>query len=242
MAENAAEAAPGEAAGNRPKFGLFIATFAIAIVFVVGVGIYFTTRSYASPVGTEVAKRIGYVTYKGKRVPHVVLRFNTYPDSTGVIKGRDIHPNGNPSWPSYGPTNQFQVPADAEVTVIVHQYDSGGSLNNPWFAKVRGTVGGTEVLNGKTVRGISPNDVGHTFTVRGTPGTDPGFFVSVPLEAVGGNNQTDTGQHNTIVFSFISGTKGLYGWNCEFPCGSTIAGFGGPMSDWGFMQGYLHVV
>jgi hypothetical protein len=158
------------------------------------------------------------------------------------VNGTAIHPSGNPAWPAYGPTNEFQVPAHALVTVTVRQYDSGGSLNNPWFAKVYGTVGGVAIVDGKPVRGISPDNVGHTFTVRGAPGVDPNFFLSVPLPAVGGNNQADNGQYHTIVFSFVSGGKGTYAWNCEFPCGQMVASFGGVMGAYGFMSGFIHVV
>ena len=45
-----------------------------------------------------------------------------------------------------------------------------------------------------------------------------------------------------MTFSFISGSKGIYAWNCEFPCGTQLAGFGGPMSAFGFMSGFIHVV
>jgi hypothetical protein len=181
-------------------------------------------------------------TVDGVTLRHVSLSFNTYPDASGYVDGKAVHPDGNPSWPTYGPTNQYQVPAHALVTVHIRQYDSGGSLNNPWFDKVRGTVGGTAVFNGKVKDSINPNNVGHTFTVRGIPGTDPGFFLSVPLPLVPGNSQTDNGKYNTVTFSFISGSKGLYAWNCEFPCGTSIVSFGGPMNIYGYMSGFVHVV
>ncbi len=236
------EETPQQTIKSRGKpLGLVI-TIAVALVVFAGVGLLFHAQTYTSPVGTEVAKAIGTSTLDGKTLPHVSLHFNTYPDSTGVVNGTPIHPGGNPSWPAYGPTNQYQVPAHALVTVYVRQYDSGGSLNDAWFDKVRGTVGGTATINGKVVSSISTNDVGHTFTVRGTPGTDPGFFLNVPFPAVPGDNQADNGKYETIKFSFVSGSKGTYAWNCEFPCGTTIASFGGPMNAYGFMSGYLHVV
>jgi hypothetical protein len=220
----------------------FVITIVIALALFVGVGLLFHSQTYTSPVGTEVAKTLGTSQLDGKTLPHVSLHFNTYPDSTGVVKGVPIHPGGNPAWPAYGPTNEYQVPAHALVTVYVRQYDSGGSLNDPWFDKVRGTVGGTATINGKVVSSISPNDVGHTFTVRGVPGTDAGFFLNVPFPAVPGNSQTDNGKYITIKFSFVSGSKGTYAWNCEFPCGTSLASFGGPMNAYGFMSGFLHVV
>jgi hypothetical protein len=220
----------------------FAITLVIALAVFVGIGLLFHAQTYTSPVGTEVAANVGTSTVNGVTLQHVTLHFNTYPDASGSVNGVPIHPGGNPSWPSYGPTNQYQVPAHSLVTVTIRQYDSGGSLNNPWFDKVRGTVGGTARINGKVVTSINPNNVGHTFTVRGTPGTDPGFFLNVPLPQVPGDSQTDNGKYETIVFSFVSGSKGLYAWNCEFPCGTSIASFGGPMNAFGYMSGFVHVV
>jgi hypothetical protein len=227
--------------GRIRPWGLVL-TIAVSLVVFVGIGVLFYSLTYKSPSGTEVAQSAGTARVNGKVVPHVTLRFQTYPDASGFANGVAVHPGGNSAWPAYGLTNVFQVPAHALVTVYARQYDSGGALNNPWFATIRGTVGGTAVVNGKRVTSINPNNVGHTFTVRGIPGVDPGFFLNVPLPAVGGNNQADNGQYNTVVFSFISGSAGTYAWNCEFPCGTMIAGFGGPMGEFGYMSGFIHVV
>jgi hypothetical protein len=231
----------GSGARKTGSVGLIL-TLAIAAVVIAGVALLFHSSYYTSPAGVLVATPVGSATVDGQTLQHVTLAFNTYPDSTGMVNGQPIHPSGNPGWPAYGPTNQFQVPAHALVTVNVRQYDSGGALNNPYFAVVRGTIGGVAKVNGKLVHSIDPNNVGHTFTVRGAPGTDPAFFLSVPFPAVPGNNQADNGQYESVSFSFISGTKGTYAWNCEFPCGTQIAGFGGPMSAFGFMSGFIHVV
>jgi hypothetical protein len=230
--------------------------------------VFFWSQTYSSPSGLEVAQSVGTATVNGVTMPHVTLRFQTYPDASGNLpsgvahSGAAIHPGGNSSWPAYGPTNEFQVPAHALVTVYVRQYDSGGSLNDPWFDTVRGTVGGVAIINGKTVRSINPNNVGHTFTVRGAPGVDPSFFLNVPLPLANTNNNEDYGPYcesqqylaesssvrqnnpcyNTVQFSFISGSKGVYAWNCEFPCGTSVVGFGGPMSTFGYMSGFIHVV
>jgi hypothetical protein len=243
MVENStADPRPGDGKRKIKRWPLgLVLTFAVAIIIFVAVGYVFSTQAYNSPAGVEVAKNIGTSTVDGVAMKHVSLHFNTYPDASGSVDGKAVHPGGNPSWPTYGPTNQYQVPAHALVTVYIRQYDSGGSLNSPFFDTVRGTVGGTAVINGKVVSSINPNNVGHTFTVRGTPGTDPGFFVSVPLPLVPGNSQTDTGKYETIKFSFVSGSKGLYAWNCEFPCGTSVVSFGGPMNVFGYMSGFLHV-
>jgi hypothetical protein len=232
---------PASEARRVGPFGLIL-TVVIAAVVLAAVALLFHAQGYTSPAGTLVATPVGTATVNGQTLQHVTLAFNTYPDSTGMVNGKPIHPGGNPGWPAYGPTNVFQVPAHALVTVTVRQYDSGGSLNNSFFSTVRGTVGNVATVNGKVVHSIDPNNVGHTFTVRGVPGTDPAFFLNVPFPAVGGNNQADNGQYESVKFSFVSGTKGSYAWNCEFPCGVQIAGFGGPMSAFGFMSGFIHVV
>ena len=240
--EAPASAAPVAPEVRKPRSLGLILTVVIAAVVLAGVALLFHSQYYTSPSGTLAATPAGTATVNGRTLQHVNLAFNTYPDSTGMVNGKPIHPGGNPAWPAYGPTNQFQVPAHALVTVTVRQYDSGGTLNNPFFATVRGTIGNVARVNGKLVHSVDPNDVGHTFTVRGVPGTDPGFFLSVPLLAVPGDNQADNGKYETVTFSFVSGSKGTYAWNCEYPCGTQIASFGGPMSAFGFMSGFIHVV
>ncbi len=249
MADTAAEPVAPEGGSAWP-----VATVVAALVLVAAIGVFFWSETYQSPSGVTVARSLGTSVVNGQTLPHVALDFATYPDSTGTLpNGVPIHKSGSASWPAYGPSNVMQVPANALVTVTVKQYDSGGALNNPWFSKVWGTVGGTATVtspDGKTqtVSSWDPNNVGHTFTVRGIPGTDPNFFLSVPLPTDANlptgttTQQNDFGGHYTVTFSFISGKKGKYAWNCEFPCGQMVASFGGVMSAYGFMSGYLNVV
>jgi hypothetical protein len=218
-----------------------VITVLLGAVFFALVGVGFWSQKYMAPPGTQVAQNIGTAVVNGKTVPHVVLNFSTYPDSSGtMIGGQPIHPGGNPGWPAYAPTNGFQVPAGALVTVHWNQYDSGGALNNNYFAWPHGIVGPL-VVDGKTTSHIDLANVGHTFTVRSEPGVDPNFFVSVASPA-NGDNPTDTSKPQTVQFSFVAGSKGLYAWNCEFPCGLSVGGFGAVMGAYGYMSGYLHVV
>jgi len=223
-----------------PVVGL---TVAVVVAVAVGVGAWLLLRSqsYRPPSGTQVAARLGTAVVDGRTVPHVALHFATYPFANGTSGGRPIHPGGNRTWPAVGPTPNFQVPAHALVTVTVRQYDGGGALNDPWFAEVRGTVGGVATVDGRVVRAVDPNTVAHTFLLQSLPGAATGFFVNVPLPAVAGK-WSDDGTYRTIVFSFVSGSKGTYVWNCEFPCGQMIAQFGSAMNTFGYMSGYLHAV
>ena len=116
--------------------------------------------------------------------------------------GQPIHPSGNPGWPAYGPTNQFQVPAHALVTVTVRQYDSGGAsttrslppCGERWATWPRSTARWSTPSTPTTW--ATPSRCG-VF-----PGTDPGFFLSVPFPAVPGNNQADNGQYESVVVQF----------------------------------------
>ncbi len=243
MTEALQDERPAPSEAKKPGAKGLIATLLVAVLAIGGVAFFFSSQTYASPSGTAVAASLGTATVNGQTLPHVALQFQTYPDASGTLaNGVAIHPGGNPGWPAYGPTNDFQVPAHALVTVTVRQYDSGGALNNPYFATVQGTVGNVAVINGKTVHSVDPANVGHTFTVRSAPGGNANFFLNVPLPAVGGDNQTDNGQYNTITFSFVSGNAGTYAWNCEFPCGLMVASFGAVMGAYGYMAGFIHVV
>ena len=219
-----------------------VLTIVLAVAVIVGVAFFFRSQTYTSPAGTEVATPVGTSVVHGVKMRHVTLHIQTYPNSAGFADGKLVHPHGNAAWPAYGYTNTFQVPAHALVTVYERQYDGGGQLNNAWFATVRGTVDKVALINGKTVHRVNPNTVGHTFTVRAVAGTDPGFFLSVPLPAVSIASPTNDDKPVIVVFSFVSGSKGTYAWNCEFPCGTGIAGFGGPMGLYGFMSGFIDVV
>ncbi len=172
------------------------------------------------------------------------LSMSTYGDSLAGQHGPTGGPH--PDWVSYSNQN-LSVPANTTVNVTINQYDSGGALNNAFFDQVMGTVGGTATFNGVTVTHVDPNNIGHTFTLRGIPGSGSHIFVSVPLPAdsKGGVVKIGAGvytQPNVITFSFKTGSKGVYEWNCEFPCGGSREGqFGQAMSTFGYMSGTLTV-
>jgi hypothetical protein len=177
-------------------------------------------------------------------LPHAFLNLDTWPDSMAGEHGSDG--GAHPDWVSYGPSTNLFVPAHSYVTVTIHQYDTGGQITNPFFSHVHGTVGGTEVIDGKTARGANPDSIGHTFTLRAAPTNQTTLFVSVPLPAVSDNAQPVKGsaypKPHVVQFSFITGSKGTYVWNCEYPCGDGYyAFFGGPMGTRGYMSGTLTV-
>ncbi len=186
----------------------------------------------------------GTATTPQGTLPHAFLKIATYPDSMAGPHGRDG--GTHPDWVTYGPTSNLSVPAHSLVTVTIDQYDSGGSLNNPYFATPWGTVGGSITVDGKTVTKADPDAIGHTFTIHALPTNQDPLYVSVPLPAVADDAPTAPGSDypapHVVTFSFITGGRGHYVWNCEYPCGDGYyAGFGGPMATQGYMSGTLDV-
>jgi hypothetical protein len=139
----------------------------------------------------------------------------------------------------------FVVPAHALVHVTIFQYDSASGLRNEFISQAQGTVGGTFTLNGKTMSAINPNDASHVFAI-------PQLGVSVPLAGVSANAKNPCGQApcsptkndvEVVSFTFKTGAKGLYRWQCFVPCGAgTVFDFGGPMQTVGYMDGFVKVV
>jgi hypothetical protein len=160
----------------------------------------------------------------------------------------------HPDWVSYYQTNvhdtnwqhktTFVVPAHTLVHVTVYQYDGDSGLRNPFLSQATGTVGGTFTLNGKTVQSIDPDTASHIFAISQ-------LGVSVPLQGVDDNAKNPCGNapctlaqaHQTITFTFKTGAKGLYRWQCFVPCAAGyVDGFGGPMQTVGYMDGFVKVV
>jgi hypothetical protein len=158
----------------------------------------------------------------------------------------------NPNWVSYlvrengvwTRSTVWTLPANSVVHVTVYQFDGNSGLRNPFLAQARGIVGGTFQLNGKALGVINPDNASHTFAI-------PQLGVLVPLQGVADNakNQCNfapcgmANAHNTITFSFRTGKKGHYRWQCFVPCAAGFYyGFGGPMQTIGYMDGFVNVV
>lgn len=129
------------------------------------------------------------------------------------------------------PGTIFNLPKNTLVTVIIHNFDSRTALRNSFFTLVQGTVGNSEVAEGKRVHVMNPDLVSHTFTI-------PDFGVSVPLEGISGTAQPNA--YTTMKFTFRTPNRsGVFRWQCIVPCGSGLYGNGGPMSALGYMQGMI---
>lgn len=260
---------------ERKVFGA-LGTVIVGIAVIAGIGTY-VAAAKNDPGITQATPAGSFTTADGKSYPQVKLNLNVYPNS-GFGGHHGAGGGAHPDWVSYalgGPNGEiladaksgtnFQVPPHTAVTITVYQYDSGETLNNDFFAYVRGTVGGTakfvKSYDTKAKANASPETVitnipadmvGHTFTLHGMSDGKDQLFVSVPLmmsidEEVGAAEEgaTESGyvQNPTkTTFTFITGDEGEYVWNCEFPCGDgTIARFGNAMSAMGYMSGHFIV-
>lgn len=250
-----------------------LATVIVSAGAIAGIGTYVAAAKNDSGVINATAAGT-YTAPDGTSYPHFTLAMNTYPNST--FGGHHGAGGGaHPDWVTYGAAgpygepmtesttgSNFMVPAHSAVTITIWQYDSGETLNNDFFAKVRGTVDGTATLverydtkthtnatEAKTITQIPHDAVGHTFTIHGYSSAQPSFFVNVPLlladdaevtaaEEEGGFTQFPT----MTTFTIITGDEGEYIWNCEFPCGDgTVARFGNAMSSMSYMSGHFIV-
>jgi hypothetical protein len=165
--------------------------------------------------------------------------------------GPKLSPNEN--WVSYlvrengvwHRSTVWTLPANATVHVTVYNFDGRSGLRNPFLSQARGVDGGTfRIDNGAPQKTIDPDDASHTFAI-------PQLGVIVPIYGVADDakNQCDfapcpmSNAHETITFTFHTGKKGHYRWQCFVPCAAGfVYGFGGPMQTVGYMDGYVDVV
>lgn len=222
------------------KLGL-LGTVVLGAGAIAGIGTYVAAAKNDSTL--LVATPAGTLDTPQGVLPHATLAISAYPDSMAGSHGKDG--GAHPGYVTYGPSTNFEVPAYSVITMTVTNYDGGESLNNDYFARVRGTIDGSALLNGVRMTSISPDAVGHTFTVHGLAVGQDEFFLSVPMKAVAEEDMPEEGytlKPNVTTFTFITGGPGEYVWNCEYPCGDgTIAKFGAAMSTMGYMSGHFTV-
>lgn len=212
--------------------GIVLGTVALGVGLGLYVGIYLT----AAP-GQARARTTG---------SGVHLYLGTVP----AAETSDAHPTWvsyyvvDPNGTNWRHDTTFVLPAHTLVHVTVYQYDGDSGLRNPYLSQSEGTVGGDFTLNGKPTKTINPDTASHVFAI-------PQFGVSVPLKGVPDSAKNACGNapctlkqaHETISFSFHTGARGVFRWQCFVPCAAGfIAGWGGPMQTVGYMDGYIKVV
>jgi hypothetical protein len=165
--------------------------------------------------------------------------------------GPQLAPN-HPDWVSYLVRNNqgkwerstvWQLPAHTLVHVTIYNFDGASGLRNPFLGQPQGLVG-PELVDGKALTAMPPDQPSHTFAV-------PEMGILVPIAPVADDAKNQCGvapcdmsmAHRTITFTFRTGKPGHYRWQCFVPCAAGfIYGFGGPMQTIGYMDGFLNVV
>jgi hypothetical protein len=212
---------------------------AVAVLGVL-IGLYVTSWATVLPETVTAVKTVGSASSGGSSLTL----------ETVAAAGPKFSPN-HPDWVSYLIKDHgkwvrstiYKVPAHSIVHVTISQYDGDSGLRNPFLSQVQGTVGGTMVVDGKTTNAINPEEASHTFVIP-----QLGVFVPLPGVPEEAKNQCEFAPcegaaHRTITFSFRTGKKGRYRWQCFVPCAAGfIDGFGGPMQTLGYMDGFIDVV
>lgn len=214
--------------GRAQRTGLVAAVFAVFSAFVIWTFIHLT---HYPPTVAAAATAPGEANITMQTVG--AIGTEPHPPWVSYLVQR---PNG--TWVH---TTVLKVPAHSTVHVTIYQYDSGSDLRNPLMNQVQGV--GDATVNGKPYS-MWTDAIGHTFTV-------PQLGISVPLPGIPSDakNPCSTNapcspsfDHMKVQFTFQTGAAGTYTWQCFVPCGvAYIAGFGGPMSTVGYMNGVLQV-
>jgi hypothetical protein len=210
-----------------------------ATVAIFGVLIGFYVSSWATKRPPRIAGAAGPPNSGGTQltletVAAVGPKYSSHPDWVSYL----VRENGK--WVH---STNFTVPANSVIHVTLYQFDGDSGLRNPFLSQVQGTLGGTETVDGKTIRAIDPEEASHTFVVP-----QLGVFVPLPGVPEEAKNQCEFAPcegtaHRTISFSFRTGKKGHFRWQCFVPCAAGfIDGFGGPMQTFGYMDGFINVV
>jgi hypothetical protein len=170
---------------------------------------------------------------------------------TVAAVGPQLAPN-HPDWVSYlvrrkdgtwERSTVYTVPANSLVHVTIYNFDGASGLRNPFLGLPRGLVG-KEMVDGKPLTVMPPDQPSHTFAI-------PQLGVLVPVAPAGDDEKNQCGYapcsmsmaHHTTTFTFRTGKKGHYRWQCFVPCAAGFQyGFGGAMQTVGYMDGYINVV
>ncbi len=219
----------------KKLIGVGAATIAVGVL----IGFYVGSWATSFPPTVTAASTRPVASASGT---HLTL------ETVGAIGPR--YSPAHPDWVSYlihsdgqwVHSTIYQVPANSLVHITIYQYDTATGLRNPFLSQVQGTVGDTMTVDGKTTNAIPPEETSHTFAIP-----ELGVFVPLPGVSEEAKNPCEFAPcegaaHRTIEFSFRTGKKGRYRWQCFVPCAAGfLFGNGGPMQTLGYMDGFIDV-
>jgi hypothetical protein len=125
-----------------------------------------------------------------------------------------VDPNGS----DWRHVTTYVLPANTVVHVTIYNFDSQTGLRNPFIAQV-----------------FAIPQLGVLVPIEGTAATAKNPCSNAPCAL--------SFTHTTTSFTFKTGKRGLYRWQCFVPCAAGyIEGWGGPMQTVGYMDGFIKVV
>src|SRR5579864_8603244 len=165
----------------------------VAVVAVIGLGIGLFITQYVGHTPPVVTATTTSNSVEGLPVVNVSLQTVAAVSANGDTT--DPHAN----WVAYlnddnKPATYIHAPANSVIHMTIYQQDTPTGLRNEYFGLVRGTIGNSMQVNGKTMQAIDPTLAAHTFTI-------PDLGVSVPLLGVG-SDQGGNPPTNTVTFDF----------------------------------------
>ena len=134
----------GTTSSKRLISALVFVVLGVAVVGAVGFTLHSLSADPQKPL--YATKSSETIVVDGKTYPKASATLGVYPDqATAAEDGYKINKK---DYVQYGPSTHLVLPAHTYVTVTIHAYDGGEQLNNPYFGKVVGTVGGTINIDG----------------------------------------------------------------------------------------------
>jgi hypothetical protein len=176
------------------------------------------TNTTANPSTAPTQSKTNQV--KAVSVPHA------YQLDMKIVTGKM---DGKPGWPKFEPANAV-LPTNSVVHVTIKDYDDGPAAIPKGDNLVKGTVGGTMTVDGKTVTSIPAGNVAHTLTI-----SSMGLNIPIPPKTAGET-------YALVTFSFktpVAPEK--LNWQCMAACGTGSSGWQGPMQMNGWMKGVFDV-
>lgn len=174
-----------------------------------------TTSNTATQTTTTVSP------HQGKTID-VTMKIVSGP---GKLNGQEQPYFTNTSWKV---TSGGTISAGDTVNLTIISNDDGPAAPPPGFNTVKGTVGGTETVNGKSVASVATKDISHTFSI-------PALGINLPIPVA------PTGGTVTVSATIKMAKTGTFDWQCFAPCGSGASGWGGAMATADWMKGTVTI-
>ncbi len=195
-------------------------SFPLRVVVVVVVALFIASTALAYELGAQAgaASGSGTSTSTVSYLNLSVIVNETYSSSYG---GSGFPQYVLNSTSGSGSGTNFTLP-EGLLIVTITDHDTPASWGG-CSCNVKGTVGGTETINGTPTSYVNPANVAHTFDVP-----QIGVNVLVPGQSF-------------VAFEVNLKQTGSFRWECLAPCGSGPNGYGFPMFTPGFMEGTLTV-